>query len=126
MDKTLLIVEDRPTTGSALREYFESLGFEVDCATDRDSAISLIAGRAYSAVITDLCLAGKENRDGLQVIRAARTRRSGAVILLLTAYGSLDVTREAIIHGADVVVAKPVPLRELARILLERLGGGGA
>jgi CheY-like chemotaxis protein len=51
----------------------------------------LLSGSAYSLVIADLSLNGSQEREGLDIIRTARTRCARTTVVMLTAYGSPEV-----------------------------------
>lgn len=123
MIRLLAVDDDEPVT-LALRRYFGARGFEVDCAPGLEEARTFLEGRSYGLVITDLRLAG--GAEGYEVLEAARASSPGCGRILLTARGGPAVDREARARGADAVVEKPVPLRELARVaevLLAAKGG---
>lgn len=113
----ILIVDDEETVLFAMHDYFGTLGYEVDCATDLATAKALLHERAYPLVITDLRLGGCDNQEGLEVVTCARGRYPSAQIVLLTAYGSPALTADAQRLGADAVLNKPMPLPKLAQFV---------
>jgi two-component system response regulator QseB len=116
----LLIIDDEETILLAMRSFFTTVGFQVDCAREREEAEALLATARYAAVIADLRLTGINDVEGLDVVGFVRARCPGTLIVLLTAYGLPDVEAEARRRGVDAFLHKPQPLPELARIL-ERL-----
>jgi CheY-like chemotaxis protein len=121
----ILIVDDEATIRFALREYLGALGYQVDCAAEREEAEALIAHVVYSAVLADLRLLGSDSREGLHVIASARERSQATRIILLSAYGA-GIEDEALAAGADRVLRKPRPLAEIADCLAALLGEGRA
>jgi two-component system response regulator TctD len=113
----LLLVDDEDTILFAMREYFTASGFRVDCAGEREEAEALLASREYSAVIADLRLTGSDSGDGLNVIAAAREKSRRLRVVLLSAHASPQVEARARAAGADAVLRKPRPLREIAACL---------
>src|SRR5204862_6786477 len=68
--KRLLIVEDKESLASMLKETVEAEGLEADlAATGREAVDRLASGRRYFAVLTDLRLPGG---DGLGVLRQVK------------------------------------------------------
>lgn len=118
----LLIVDDEKPILSAMRSYFETQGFGVDCTTERAEAEVMIAKLEYGCVILDLKLTPQNDTDGLDLVRVCRERRPETRIIVLTAYGTPSVEAEARARGADAFVKKPQSLTDLAR-LVNRLTG---
>jgi CheY-like chemotaxis protein len=114
--KQLLIIDDQETIRFSLKRYFGRMQYEVDCAGELEEAEALIAYTAYDLVIADLSLTAAGCSEGLELIRFLRTRWPRARVIILTAYGMPAVEREALRRGADVLLHKPQPLAELARV----------
>src|SRR5688572_3579258 len=70
--RSLLIVDDEEPILFAMREYFESVGFEVDCAARLEEAETLLASRHHSALIADLRLTTAGRSEGLALVAHAR------------------------------------------------------
>jgi DNA-binding response OmpR family regulator len=118
-----LVVDDEEPILFALQEYFTSYGFHVDCARELEEAEALLSTVVYALVIADLRLTGIYGVEGLQLIGFVRERCPGTRVILLTAYGSPEIEREARRLGVDAFIYKPKPLPELAQVvygLLER------
>jgi ActR/RegA family two-component response regulator len=77
-------------------------------------------------VIADLRLARMDDEAGLELLAAVRERWPSTRTILLTAYGSSAIEREARRRGVDVLLHKPRPLPEVARIVEALLGSGPA
>lgn len=116
------MVDDEEPILLAAREYFESLGFAVDCASELEEAQALLSHVAYAVVIADLRLTGVYGSEGLTLVRHVRERCPQTRVLILTAYGSRDVEEEARRLGVDGFLLKPKPLPDVARIVFGLLG----
>jgi CheY-like chemotaxis protein len=115
--RRLLVVDDEDAILLALQEFLTLHGFEVRCARDRvEAALELEAG-AFDGVIADLRLAGSGGLEGLEVVERARARWPGTRAVIVTAYGSPEVEREARSRGVDAFLHKPVRLAEIARVV---------
>lgn len=113
----LLFVDDEENVLVGMRRYFRSLGFDVDCASEREEAEALAANVRYDGVVVDLCLTTGHGPDGLEVIRWVREHSPSARILVLTAFGAAETQREALKLGADLFLQKPRPLEEIHHAL---------
>lgn len=99
----ILLVEDEPTIVVPLTDDLEADGFAVTHTPDGAHAVSLVAGRDFDAVITDLRLPGA---DGAQVLRAIRRRGRHARVVVVTA--CLAGRGPELLHaGADTIFEKP-------------------
>jgi len=121
----LLIVDDEKAILSAMRSYFETRGYAVDGATEREEAEALLAHVKYNCVILDLKLTPHNNSDGLEIVRVCRECNPETRIIVLTAYGTPSVEAEARARGADAFIKKPQPLAALA-LLVSVLSGAAA
>jgi DNA-binding response OmpR family regulator len=118
----ILIIDDEEPILFAMREYFEVLGYRVDCAQEAEEAEALLAHVRYDAVIADLRLTGIYRTEGLGIIASVRERCPWARTVLLTAYGSPEIEAEARRLGVDSFLHKPKPLTEVAEVVAGLLG----
>lgn len=121
--KRLLIVDDEQGVLVGMQRYFQSAGFLVDCAREREEAEALLDHVQYDCLIADLCLTEGHGPDGLDVIGLARTTSPRARIVVLTAVEGSATETAARRLGADLFFRKPTPLADLARAVNSLLGG---
>ena len=121
MNKRLLIIDDDESILFALRCYFESTGYDVNCARELEEAEALAACRIYDLAIVDLSLSVKCSTEGLEIIRFARRHCPSARLIVLTAYATADIEREAIRRGAHAFLRKPQALSEIAAVAAQLL-----
>ena len=117
--KHILVVDNEDAILFAVRRYFVRAGFDVDCAHELEEAEALAALNEYQLVIADLSLSEHGSTEGLEILRYVRHLRPGTRIILLTAYGSSSIEKEALRRGCDAFLRKPKPLDEIARIVDE-------
>ena len=119
----LLIVEDDPLIGDALRAGLRQRGFQVDWVRDGHAAERELMAEPYAAAVLDL---GLPQQDGLDVLAAVRGRGLATPVLVLTARDGVPDRIRGLDLGADDYVVKPVDLDELAarlRALVRRSHG---
>ena len=117
--KTVLVVDDDPTTRDVLRRYLTRAGLGVVEAADGVSALESFGRRQPDLVVLDLMLPGL---DGLDVCERIR-RTSDVPVIMLTALGSESDRVVGLEQGADDYVVKPFSPREVTlrvQRLLER------
>src|SRR5437773_324280 len=115
--KRLLIVEDKESLASMLKETVEAEGIEGEVAANGAEAMNRIAaGRRYFAVLTDLRMPGA---DGIAVLRQVKESDPDCPVIVMTAFGTIENAVEAMRLGAFDFVQKPVDVDHLL-ILLRR------
>lgn len=122
-NKRVLHVDDEPVIASAVRHYLIRQGYDVDSASELEEAQALLANDRYDVIILDLRLTGSSRTEGFDLIDSVRERDPLTPIILLTAYSSPHVERQAVALGASLVLQKPALLPDVAsaiRSLLER------
>jgi class 3 adenylate cyclase len=93
----ILLVDDEPSPRSTMALLLRKRGHRVREADGVVSAIAALDGETFDLVLTDLRM---PDGGGLDVLRAARARRSDALVILLTAYAAWDSAKEAMRLGA--------------------------
>ena len=117
----LLVADDEDAILFAMKEYFEALGYEVDCAREKEEALGLLGGASYALVIADLRLSAAAPHDGLELAAAVRERWPCTRTMILTAYGSPEAREQARQLGVDAFLHKPERLQDVARVVRQLL-----
>lgn len=122
----LLLIEDDPMIGRAIRRGLGDEGFGVDWVQDGAAAEAACREPGYDAAILDLGLPG---RDGLQLLQQLRREGSTLPVIVVTARDAVPDRIRGLDHGADDYLGKPFDLNELAarvRALIRRRSGRAA
>lgn len=117
MNPTLLIVDDEKHTREGLRASLED-AFDVYIAADIAGAHSVLKREHVDIVLTDLRIGGE---DGMQLVEQILERAHPPVVVMMTAYGSVDTAVEAMRRGAYDFVTKPVNIDRLEMLLQRAL-----
>jgi two-component system, OmpR family, KDP operon response regulator KdpE len=120
MSETILVVEDTPAIGRALRAALEARGYHVVVAMTGESGIDAAAVNDPAAIILDL---GLPDMDGAEVCRRVRGW-SDVPIIVLTVDDAEHRKVETLDIGADDYVVKPFSTPELLarlRVALRRV-----
>ncbi|MEZ5667886.1 MAG: response regulator transcription factor [Alphaproteobacteria bacterium] len=119
----LLLIEDEPHLGAAVREHLAAAGHAVDWMPRLDEAEAALRAVAYDVVLLDLHLPDGRGADLLRAMRARGDRRP---VIILTARDRISDRIEGLNAGADDYLVKPFDLDELVARLLavaRRYGG---
>jgi DNA-binding NtrC family response regulator len=111
-------VDDEQAVIATLRDYFVTLNLDVDCASTLDEARSKLGANRYDAVVTDVQLSRMGDTDGLDLADFLAERSPETPVVVLTAYGSHRVEREARSRGASFFLHKPVRLEDIGQIIV--------
>ncbi len=117
MTHRILVVDDDRALLRTIAKYFESLGYEVDCARELEGAEALLGFVRYSLVITDLRLSESNGAEGLEILGYVARHCPETPVVVLSAYASSQVLRQAGLLGAAALLQKPKPLKELEQVV---------
>jgi DNA-binding NtrC family response regulator len=112
---SVLIVDDEKHTREGLQQAL-SESYEVTIAAGADEAFNLMEVQPFDVILTDLRMPGK---SGLKLIDKALSLGNKPAVLMMTAYGSIDIAVEAMKRGAVDFLTKPVNLERL-EVLIQR------
>ncbi|MDB5885870.1 MAG: two component transcriptional regulator, winged helix family [Polaromonas sp.] len=121
----LLLVEDDAMIGEAVLQVLRTEHYAVDWVRDGAMADAALRSEQYDLVLLDL---GLPQRDGLEVLRALRSRHASVPVLVATARDAVGDRIAGLDAGADDYLVKPYDTDELLariRALLRRSGGRG-
>ena len=100
----ILVVDDEAGLRDSLRRALTRKGHSVDDASAVDEAIRKLEASAFDLLLTDIRLGDK---SGLEIVTFARQHRPEARIVVMTAFGSVNLAVEAMRVGADDFLEKP-------------------
>ena len=116
MDR-ILVVEDRASLLKLLLEILGDRGFEPVGASTGTQAINLLKKERFSMILTDLKLPGA---DGIEILQEAKSLDPDIPVVIITAYGTVEVAVEAMKKGATEFLLKPVD-HDYLIMLVERV-----
>jgi nitrogen regulation protein NR(I) len=110
MQANILLIEDDPSTASALQKVLQDEGYAVIVANRGDEGLAEARGRAHDLVITDLRLPGL---SGMELVSQLHSAKPKLPIILMTAHGTTETAIEAMKLGACDYLLKPFDPDEL-------------
>mgnify|MGYP006279751973 CR=1 FL=1 len=114
----VLVVEDEEDQRLLVKEYLEAHGCDVTTAADGPEGVEKFLDGWYNVVITDRAMPGM---SGIQVARTIRKRAPEKPIIMLTGFGEMMDAAGETVEDVDVVLSKPVTMKELRNALGEVL-----
>jgi DNA-binding NtrC family response regulator len=112
--RKILVVDDEPSVTGSLEVILSGAGFEVLTANSFAAATAILIRTTFDLVITDLRIS---DASGIDLIKHIKRNTPETEVILMTAYGSLDVTIEAIKAGAYYYLEKPYTADRLFTLL---------
>ncbi len=106
----ILIADDEASIRDGLVDVLTDEGYDVTGAADGGEAVDAIAQCSYDVVVTDLRMPVV---DGLEVLRHVRELSPQTLVLLITAYASVETAVEALRNGAHDYILKPLIVEDV-------------
>jgi DNA-binding NtrC family response regulator len=115
----ILVADDQPDVREALRLLLKGEGFETETVASPSAVLSAIEAREFDAVLIDLNYARDttSGQEGLDLLSNIRAKDSTLPIVVMTAWGSLELVVEAMRRGAKDFIQKPWENARLLAIL---------
>src|SRR5262245_7252578 len=121
---SLLLVDDDRDLCEVLRTALARKDRIIEIEHDDVGALRRVADCQYDLALVDLDL--RSRRDGLDILRAIRSRNPRSQVVLMTGFGSLDTAVEGMRAGAYDYISKPFDVRELQALVERALAVGDA
>jgi two-component system response regulator AtoC len=115
---TILIVDDDRNLCKVLKGLLEKAGSDVLTAYDVDKALPIIARQDLDLIITDLKMPGK---SGMDLLTLSQERKPSVPVILITAYGSIELAVASMKEGAYDFITKPFDEDELLNVIRKAL-----
>lgn len=104
----VLVVDDERDHAQVMCEALERQGHRCDVTYNLAEAEGRLKQKTYDVIVTDLVMEGK--REGLEVLRKARTLAPPPQVILVSAHGDIPIAVQAMNEGAFGFIEKPLDL----------------
>ena len=113
----ILLVDDEPTILLGLSHVLRRAGAEVTACLTRNEAEQAIRACSFDLALLDVRLSGSETTAGLDLLTLLKARSPRTHIVIMTAFGTEEIRREAMARGASHYYNKPINLNHLLRLV---------
>ncbi len=110
MKAKILVIDDDTSLRRVLEYNLQEEGYEVQAASSGEEGLYLFGQSLPDLIITDMKMTGM---DGLMVLRSIKERSPETLVIIITAFGTVDVAVEAMKAGAYDYITKPFNRDEL-------------
>ncbi|OGC08944.1 Fis family transcriptional regulator [candidate division KSB1 bacterium RBG_16_48_16] len=110
----ILVVDDELSVRTALEGWFLEDGFKVDTAESAEETLKKIQPGSYDLILLDIKMSGM---DGITLQKKIKDIDPQAIIIIITAYASVDTAVEALKLGAFDYVTKPFDPDDLSNLV---------
>ena len=101
---SILVVDDELEIREGLEALLTSESFTVTLAETGAAGLQKLEDQPFDLILLDVSL---PDRNGIDMLREIRLRDPNLSVILITAYGSIDMAREAFKGGAQDFITKP-------------------
>jgi len=111
---SILIVDDEDSVRDSLLNWFIEDGYEVEAAENAKKALQLLEHRVFNIILVDIKMPGM---DGLELQRRIKALNSESIVIIMTAFASVETAVQALKDGAYDYVTKPFDPDDLSHLI---------
>ncbi len=112
-----MVVDDEETICEALMAWFVKDGYQVETALSGEEALGCLQGNDIDIFLVDVKMPGM---DGIELLSRIKKKQPEAIVIMMTAHGSIQTAVEAMKRGASDYLCKPFDPDTLS-LLMERV-----
>jgi len=111
---SILIVDDEESVRDSLYNWFIEDGFRVECAENAKKALTILESDQFDIILADIKMPGM---DGLEMLRRIKAIKTDAIVIVMTAFATVDTAVKALKDGAYDYVTKPFDPDDLTHLI---------
>jgi DNA-binding NtrC family response regulator len=111
---SILIVDDEDSVRDSLYNWFIEDGYRVECAENATKALSILESDSFDIVLADIKMPGM---DGLEMLKRIKSLRKDSIVIIMTAFATVDTAVQALKDGAFDYVTKPFDPDDLSHLI---------
>jgi DNA-binding NtrC family response regulator len=111
---SILIVDDEQSVRDSLYNWFIEDGYRVECAGDATQALTMLESENYDIILADIKMPGM---DGMEMLKRIKLLKKEAIVIIMTAFATVDTAVQALKDGAFDYVTKPFDPDDLSHLI---------
>jgi DNA-binding NtrC family response regulator len=111
---SILIVDDEESVRDSLYNWFIEDGYDVACAENAKQALSILESKNFDIILADIKMPGM---DGLEMHRRIKSQNRDSIVIIMTAFASVDTAVQALKDGAYDYITKPFDPDDLSHLI---------
>ena len=111
---SILIVDDEESVRDSLYNWFIEDGYRVACAEDAKKAFILLENDLFDIILADIKMPGM---DGLEMLSRIKAIKPESIVIIMTAFATVDTAVKALKDGAYDYVTKPFDPDDLTHLI---------
>jgi len=111
---SILIVDDEDSVRDSLLNWFIEDGYDVAAAENAKKALQMLETRDFNIILADIKMPGM---DGLELHRRIRALNRESIVIIMTAFASVETAVQALKDGAYDYVTKPFDPDDLSHLI---------
>jgi len=111
---SILIVDDEESVRDSLHNWFIEDGYDVERAENAKNALLMLESRKFDIILADIKMPGM---DGMEMHRRIRALNRDTIVIIMTAFASVDTAVQALKDGAYDYVTKPFDPDDLSHLI---------
>ena len=116
---TILVIDDQPGIRRLLTEVLQDEGYRVITAANGYEGIQAAQNSNPNVILMDMKMPGM---DGITALKELKRQGQGDQVIMMTAYGELDMVNEAREIGMCDYITKPFDIMALCQIIHDNIG----
>jgi DNA-binding NtrC family response regulator len=111
---SILIVDDEESVRDSLYNWFIEDGYHVECAESAMTALKMLESESYDIILADIKMPGM---DGLEMLKRIKILKPDSIVIVMTAFATVDTAVQALKDGAFDYVTKPFDPDDLSHLI---------
>ena len=111
---SILIVDDEESVRDSLYNWFTEDGFRVETAENAKKALTMLESDNFDIILADIKMPGM---DGLEMLRRIKSLKTESIVIVMTAFATVDTAVKALKDGAFDYVTKPFDPDDLTHLI---------
>lgn len=111
---SILIVDDEESVRDSLYNWFIEDGNIVACAENANKALAMLESENFDIILADIKMPGM---DGLEMLKRIKLLKVNSIVIVMTAFATVDTAVQALKDGAYDYVTKPFDPDDLSHLI---------